>query len=288
LDKDDEKLLAACVVLYNPTDSIIQGIKSYLNFTNALYIIDNSDVIDHELVEKIIGLSTKIIYIQQNENIGIASALNIGARLALNAKYHWLLTMDQDSYFSGSEFFDTWYNNIHQNAEIGLLAASYTSEYDRWQKEYSAHYNEIHFVVTSGNIINLKAWKNIGGFEEKLFIDEVDHDYCLKLRKNGYRLLTSKKVLMGHIIGEFYEGKEGKKQFTLHNPVRYYYMSRNVLYLCKKYFFIDFNFALARFYYLVKILIKIVLNYPDKMIYLRFFFEGLRDFTLSKYNKYDH
>ena len=290
MEEENEKLLAGCVVLYNPDRSIIKNIESYLHFLNVLYVIDNSEHGDIKLVDDLCLLSSNIVYIPQNNNIGIASALNLSAQLAVHEKYSWLLTMDQDSYFHGTEFFNKW-TGIILNDKIGLIAASYTIEYDRWQKEYSKEFNEIHFAITSGNIINLTAWKEVKGFEDKLFIDEVDHDYCLKLRKNGYKILISKEILMGHQIGEFYPGglddEAGDKRRTLHSPVRYYYMSRNVLYLCKKYFFTDIKFILARFYYLIKSLTKIILVYPDKLIYLRFFFAGIRDFSLSKYDKYD-
>ena len=290
MDGESEKLLAGCVVLYNPDISIIKNIGSYVHFLNVLYVIDNSENVDKELLDDLCSLSSNIVYIPQNNNIGIASALNLSVRLAINEKYSWLLSMDQDSYFHGSEFFNKW-TIIPLNDKIGLIAASYTIEYDRWQREYSKEFNEIHFAVTSGNIINLKAWKEVEGFEDKLFIDEVDHDYCLKLRKNEWKILISKEVLMDHQIGGFYpdtsNGADKKRKLTLHAPIRYYYMSRNVLYLCKKYFFIDFKFVLARFYYLLKNLTKIILMYPDKLIYLRFFFAGVRDFSLSKYDKYD-
>ncbi|MDB4903548.1 MAG: putative glycosyltransferase [Mucilaginibacter sp.] len=286
----NNKLLAGCVILYNPKIFVFKNIESYLDHLDVLYVIDNSEIIDIQFVTALKLINSKIVYVPQNKNVGIASALNIAARLAINSKYNWLLTMDQDSYFYDGEFFDIWITNIDNDNKIGLLAASYTNEYDQWQKVYSNNFNEIHFAVTSGNIINLEAWSFTKGFEDKLFIDEVDHDYCLKLRKHKYKILTSKKVFIGHMIGEFHETKNKnvgeKKKLILHNPSRYYYMSRNVLYLCKKYFFTDVKFVLLRFYYLIKMLGKMILIYPEKLTYLKFFFRGIRDFMLSKYNKY--
>jgi len=290
LEEGKSKLLAGCIILYNPTAAVTKNIESYLQFLDVLYVIDNSENPDSDLEKEIKLLGSKIKYTAERKNVGIASALNLGARLAFESNYLWLLTMDQDSYFSGTLFFELWREYIIQNKEAGLVAASYTSEYDRWQKNFSAQFNEIHFAVTSGNIISLQAWKKVGGYEDKLFIDEVDHDYCLKLRENGYKILISKEILMEHMIGELYQQGDSKlkrkEDFTLHNPIRYYYMSRNVLFLCSKYFFVDFKFVLARAYYLLKVLIKIVLFYPDKKTYLNRFFEGVKDFVLSRYNQY--
>jgi rhamnosyltransferase len=96
---------------------------------------------------------------------------------------------------------------------------------------------------------------------------------------------------MGHMIGEFHEMESKaigeKKKLILHNPSRYYYMSRNVLYVCKRYFFTDVKFVLSRFYYLIKMLGKMILIYPEKLTYLKFFLRGVRDFALSKYDKYN-
>lgn len=290
MEEDKNKLLAGCIILYNPIAEVTKNIESYLPFLDILYVIDNSESPDSDLEKKIGLLGSKIKYIAAYKNIGVASALNLAARLAVEGSYHWLLTMDQDSCFSDTSFFELWNEVVAQNQKIGLVTASYTLEYDRWQKNFSVQFNEIHFAVTSGNIINLQAWKNVGGYEDKLFIDEVDHDYCLKLRRNGYKILISKDVLMKHMIGEVYDQGDNKLKkkgrFTLHNPVRYYYMSRNVLFLCSKYFFVDFNFVLTRAYYLLKALIKIILFYPDKRIYLSRFFEGIKDFALSRYNQY--
>jgi rhamnosyltransferase len=277
-------MLAGCIILYNPDTAICSNMETYLPFLDVLYIIDNTETANQVLIKTIKDLSPKIIYQQQETNIGIASALNVAANLAVNAGYKSLLSMDQDSFFLNGEFFDTWRGEIENDSKVGITAASYTLGYDRWQKEYSVNYNEIHYAVTSGNVINLYAWKHVEGFEDKLFIDEVDHDYCLKLSKYGYKILTSKKILMRHMVGEFHQKKTGK--FILHSPLRYYYMARNVLYVCKKYCFDDFNFAAGRFYYLLKMLAKIILRYPDKANYLKYFFAGVADFLGSKYGKY--
>jgi rhamnosyltransferase len=285
----DKKSLAGCVVLYYPTNYLISNIESYISYIDVLFVIDNSETMNKKLVDNLCKLSPKIKYIQQNTNIGMASALNLAAQQAIEEKYEWLLTIDQDSSFLGDGFFDA--QAKEQRCEnIGLIAASYTNKYDQWQKAYSDEYNEIHYAITSGNILNLNAWRQINGFEDKLFIDEVDHDYCLKLRKNGFKILISKQKLMEHVIGKLYKtnGRDEieKQGLNLHTPIRYYYISRNVLYLCKKYFFVDFKFVSARFYYFLKTLTKIIFLYPYKTTYLKFFFAGIGDFAFSKYGKY--
>lgn len=284
-----EKLLAGCVVLYNPPIDILKNINSYINYVDILFVIDNSDHISETLLSDIISISTKVRYFPQKINIGIASALNLASSNAISQEYSWLLTMDQDSYFLNGEFFDTWFSEIN-SCKIGLVAASYTEKYDQWQKGFSDNFNEIHYAITSGNILNLKAWTEVNFFEDKLFIDEVDHDFCLKLRVFNYKVLISKNIYLNHTIGQVNENNnsadEAKRLINMHDATRYYYISRNVLYVCKKYFFVDIRFASSRFFYLLRGFTKILFFYPDKSIYLRYFAAGVKDFALSKFNRY--
>ncbi|WP_426587140.1 glycosyltransferase [Mucilaginibacter sp. R-33] len=259
------------------------NILSYVKELTELFVIDNSTLVNNEIVEKIIKLPN-VTYINNGGNKGIAKALNIGAMKAFESGYQWFLTMDQDSFFlKPSSFF-----NIIDNAEskVGIYAASYTDDYDRWIKPYNKDFNEIHFVITSGNLINLKAWHKVHGFEEKLFIDEVDHDYCMKLRKNDYRILTTTKLYLQHSVGKQIENYDGKT-FDGHSPVRYYYITRNTLYIVKKYFFEDIGFVFNRVRHLSKNLIKIVLFYPQKSEYLKNVGKGAGDFAKGRYGPFE-
>ena len=82
------------VVLYNPDYTILDNIKSYLDGIEKLYIVDNSETKNHELINKIVSISAKCIYIDNNGNQGIAHALNVGAQKAIEDGADWLLTMD--------------------------------------------------------------------------------------------------------------------------------------------------------------------------------------------------
>ena len=84
--------IAAVVVFYNPSRENIKNIEKYIDTIDKLYVVDNTD--DDKIR---INSSKKIEYIKLGENKGIASALNIGAKKAIENKYKYLLTLDQDS-----------------------------------------------------------------------------------------------------------------------------------------------------------------------------------------------
>ena len=89
-------------------------------------------------------------------------------------------------------------------------------------------------TITSGNVIEIEAWQKVGCFEEVLFIDEVDHDFCYRLREAGFKILKS-EIVLRH---EIQDG--GKRTFLPYDlskgsPMRLFYIFRNRFFTAKKY-----------------------------------------------------
>jgi rhamnosyltransferase len=174
------------------------------------------------------------LYYPNYENFGIAKALNIGCQKAFDEGYEWVLTMDQDSFWSNSEelqryiqFSEKLYLNNVKN--ISFSPGMKSLQEMIWKEEDDTfQYEKI--IWTSGNILNLKAWLDIGKFNEKLFIDEVDHEICYRLRSKGYNLINIQNCYMNHEIGS-------------HHGLRMYYIVRNCLYMKEHWpeFWIEYN-----------------------------------------------
>ncbi|MEJ0107143.1 MAG: hypothetical protein WDO19_33470 [Bacteroidota bacterium] len=62
-------------------------------------------------------------------------------------------------------------------------------------------YSETIAVITSGSLIQLDAWKETGGYNETLFIDEVDHEYCYRVKEKGYKVIQVNHVILNHQLG---------------------------------------------------------------------------------------
>ena len=88
--------------------------------------------------------------------------------------------------------------------------------------------------------MNLKLYSEIGGFDENLFIDGVDIDYCYAALSKGYKNIKFGRNHFNHSLGEpvrrgtIYTLFLFKKNKTIHSPLRIYYMYRNMLYLEQK------------------------------------------------------
>ena len=92
--------------------------------------------------------------------------------------------------------------------------------------------------MTSGNLLNIKIFNEIGPFDERLFIDEVDSEYCLRLNKYNYRLVRHYEIFLIHELGSVYKKKFLWKDIvsTNHTALRRYYITRNRLFVWTKYF----------------------------------------------------
>ena len=162
--------------------------------------------------------------------------------------------------------------------------------YDGENKQVSDTYLTIDTAITSGSLINCRAFETLAGFKEELFIDGVDFEFCWNLKKHGYSLYQLNNVLMQHQLGETKEYKLfGRHLFyvTNHNCIRRYYMTRNSLYVRKLHgdimprHFIPFLPSIISF-------LKIVLFEKDVVRKLRARKLGIRDFKNNKFGKLDY
>ncbi len=136
-------------------------------------------------------------------------------------------------------------------------------------------------VITSGTLMSLELFKNIGGFREDYFIDSIDHEYCLRARANGYPVVMSCKTLMSHSIGR--PGPRGGHFLAFdHPPVRKYYMARNTLVTLKTYFWREPAWAVRQLARLIVEFLSIVFVEGDKRNKGHAFFWGLVDAVRNK------
>ena len=281
---------AGVVITYNPTEIVLNNIDTYIDYIDKLYVIDNSDSDNSELFKD----KKKIEYICNCENLGIAKALNMGAKMALKDKYDWLLTMDQDSSFNvgALDKMKKFILNIKNDKNIvDLLGVNYNkiglvAPYYKLNENDSGTFG-IGFplmVMTSGNLINLNIYKKIGGYKDWLFIDCVDFDYCLNLKQNGYEIVQLNTAILNHHLGnnKNYKFLWMNKSSSNHPAIRRYYMVRNRHYINDMYhdMFPDYcRLELSR----TKVeAMKIILFEKDKVKKISYMIKGYRDYKNGK------
>jgi len=271
------------VLLYNPEETIIDNIMSYINYVEKLYIVDNSEKKNAKLINAIQSLSPKCIYIDNNGNQGVAHALNIGAKLAIKNGADWLLTMDQDSSFTQNSFVKLidWieHNDIY---DVGIVSPLH------FESQVSLlDTNKNYITMTSGNLVNLIIYNKVGDFLEELFIDSIDTEYCLRLKKFNYKIQRVLSVVLNHNLGDikYYNFGNKKITYTNHNYLRRYYMMRNRMYIWKKYVDVLPSFINSDKKEVMKEIVKIILFEKSKFKKLIYIFKGYIDYKKNKFGK---
>ncbi|MDR2563460.1 MAG: glycosyltransferase family 2 protein [Prevotellaceae bacterium] len=231
-----KKNLWGIVIWYNPTSDNVLKMKTYMSEIDRLIIIDNSSTDNSHLLSE--EFSTPVIYIPNMDNKGIATALNQGCRRAIEGGAEWVLTMDQDSWFSEGDLSEmiTKANKYQHFNEVAIFAPMPHYSNNRKNEKNIDHreYIETTKLITSGNLLSLSAYKHIKPFCDDLFIDMVDYEFCFRATRLYYKLITITSVSMNHCLGD---GSYNirilwiKKVVDDHNPVRRYYIARNTLYV---------------------------------------------------------
>ena len=213
------------------------------------------------------------------KNLGVATALNIGAKKSLDSNYEWLLTMDQDSAFE-KENLELMIKYIKNNdtSKVGIITPWHVINTGIQKPKEKIDYP--FEVMTSGNLINLEAYKKNGGFKDDYFIDDIDIEYCMNLNLNGYKIVRLNYVELKHDLGDIEIKKFLGRNFVCsnHSAIRRYYMVRNTFYLCEEYekYFPDYCKFLKRG--LRGQLQNIILFEKDKLKKIKNMCKGYRDY----------
>lgn len=228
------KILAG-IVLFNPDiERLKQNVKKILPQVDALVCIDNGSS-NFEAVKK--ALPERIHYIKNSHNLGIAAALNQIMNYAAENTYDWFITLDQDSVCKDG-LIEQYKKYV--NLPFAALLTCQIVDRNFVNENRSLTQNqplEIKECITSASFCRTDRFKSVGGFDEKMFIDSVDFEVCLNLRKHGYKIYRIPFVGLLHEVGHGRNVKLlWKKEIVYnHSALRNYYIARNHIYMAKKY-----------------------------------------------------
>jgi len=218
------------VVSYNGFQTIGQTVSALRGQVGHIHIVDNGS--DAETLDVLESLEREpdITVERLGENRGVAYALNRGVQRAREVDCTWLLTMDQDSIVD-SFFIAAYQAALEEQPELVCLAPRSTS---RTRKKDTAD-GIIKYAITSGNLVRLSVFDQIGFYDEGFFIDDIDFDFCLRLRRAGYAVHRVPAALMHHQLGDTLDAPRAvRTYYARHPPIRRYYMYRNFFYLMER------------------------------------------------------
>jgi len=280
--------ICAIIVSFNGFTVIRATVNALRHSVAAVVVVDNCSTDGtRELLTQMEGIVT----LSNDSNMGVAAALNIGVDYAVKSGFDWVLTMDQDS-IAAAGMLDCMidvYKSLpsEERNRVALLAPKFCLA-DRCIKErFARSCVEKRAVITSGNLLDISAIQEVGGYTDSLFIDSVDFDFCLRLRMAGYKILQCQNALLLHSLGESIQKTIFGRRFSIHahSLIRKYYISRNHIYVNKKYFAFDQIFCIKKKISFLLFFLQAVLLERNKWQNFRYVCRELKDGFKGKYGK---
>lgn len=244
--------IVAGVITYNPNLPQLRSLLASLLLQECRVVLfDNGSQNSAEIISLCSEFANA--HVQANkQNIGIAKAANEIAKVAREKEAQFLLLFDQDSVPSEkyiesllAEFARLSTNDRKIAAISGAQVCSFAGRkspfvrYGNWlsKKIYfpeGASSGEVDFLITSGCLFSLDSFYRVGPFDEALFIDNVDVEWCCRAKSKGYSLIGCQTAEFSHSIGDRVVKIGGRVVLRVHSPLRTYYSVRNLLALSRR------------------------------------------------------
>lgn len=275
--------ICAVIVTYNIGPEILSCYQAIQDQVHEVVIVDNASGISTVGLLAEIGKNagTTVIFNQQNR--GIAAALNQGVRCAIGRGCDWVLTLDHDSTATAGMIAAMLaaYATLapDEKKRVGILAAR---PFDVNAQTFlgfdpAPAPRTVVSAISSGSLINGQVFSSIDYFNENLFIYYVDDDFCLRLNKAGWKIYVCPDAVLRH--------QEGKKQwkhfmgkrvcYNNYSEKAVYYIARNTIHMLKNYYSYSFRYTYTVIRRLAVDLIKIVCFDRWRWRKTTFFFKGL-------------
>ena len=160
-----QEKICAIIVTFNCKETIYGNINTLMSQVGHVVVIDNGSDIEALEILQIHSNNKKFTLILNDDNKGIASALNQGLDFALKNSYDLILTLDQDSFLRNNSV-QKMLEVLNCNKSIVSVGPNFNNKF-RIESEFI--YTET--LIASGNLIYTKIAKRVGGFREGLYTE---------------------------------------------------------------------------------------------------------------------
>ena len=283
--------IGAIIILYNPDiKQTIHSIEILLPQVDKIYLIDNS----YDSNQEYFPQNDKIAYIPLLKNTGIAAAQNIGIKHIIKDKCDFALFSDQDSVAESDtveKLLDTYLFLKSEgikvggvgtraiNKETGMPYPSKSKEYEKVEIKTDiqgkATATRCSYIRSSISLIESKIFDETGNFDEKLFIDGVDNEWCWRAASFGYLFYIAENAQIRHMLGKE-SRKIVNKNISISSEFRIYYQFRNYIWLSRR----SYVPYWWKFRHFLKYAVKTVyfpLFVKPRMVYARQIIRGIKD-----------
>lgn len=243
-------ILGALIILFHPSEDQIARAVAMRSECDRLLVVDNSPQPDARAASMLDDAGIRLLH-YGNRN-GIAGAFNCGLSALFEQHVDAVALFDQDSqppagyfavmrdrcammsgraFMAGPRIFDE--NDQRFLPELTTSGLSV----GRLHLDADAALQRCAFLISSGCVISREAFARLGRFDETLFIDHVDTEYCLRALLCNVPLYVVPSLVLLHRIGARRRHKWGSFELTTmnHAGFRRYYSARNAMQLALQY-----------------------------------------------------
>ncbi|HUP98554.1 MAG TPA: glycosyltransferase family 2 protein [Usitatibacter sp.] len=236
--------VTSITVAYNPDpDRLAQQLRALRETVADIVVVDNGS---REPVARLLeGLPVRLLTMP--ENVGVARGFNVGIDAAREQGASHVLLLDDDSVPAPGMVVELLQACVRSGepgatpvAAVGprIADARDTRDYPfisfGWTRNRhlrcGAARDELiscDFLISSGSMMPMEAFSAVGAFDEGLFIDSVDLEWCCRARARGLSLHGVCAAHLDHRLGDRRQAALGTVDLVVHSPERIYYMTRN-------------------------------------------------------------
>jgi rhamnosyltransferase len=278
---------AYCIIVsYRPDVTLLVGLCANVAGDGVkVIVVDNSEVPALDRAAPPGGCTL----ITLGYNSGIAHAQNVGVEAALSAGASVLMFFDQDLKIERG-FVKSLVSAVREGAAeiVSPLCVDDTTgtplpsvRVSRYGWPTPVHIADavgrypVDMVISSGTVVTRQVLETAGGFDDGLFIDFVDAEWCLRCRSMQIPIYVVPSLVMRHSVG-LRHFRFGTLTISVHSAVRCYYQIRNSFLLFRKPH-IPKVFALKQLAATVVSRIILLFFVEDRLSYLKSYLFAVRD-----------
>ncbi len=186
---------------FHSEDKIDQCLNS-IDPKVKILIIENSNNANfkREVEKKYLNVSCYLA----GENLGYAKGNNLGLSKVVT---EYALILNPDAFLGN----DTLYNLINLAKKFNDFAIIGPAKQDEYSNKnlYDTKPNifEVDYVKGFAMFLNMKEFKDIGFFDENIFIYLEEMDLCKRLKKNNKKIFLAQNVIIHHVGGSSHNAK---------------------------------------------------------------------------------
>lgn len=275
------------VTWYNPVEENVSNAKMIALQSDVTVICDNSVQDNFSYTKEIKNCR----YFANHTNLGLSRAFN---RVLQDASMSWqeddfIIFFDQDSkipQFHIEKLIQEYKALNRLDESIGCIGPVYfdvnesQEEIPRMREYINGKTFKCTSIVTTSMLCKYGILRDVGYWNEDIFLDMADWDLCWRFMDKGYSVCMTNVSVIKHAVGQ---GTKKIGCFKLHQwaPFREYYQTRDCLKLLGK----EYAPLKYKIRFILMLTVRPIFHglfLPDGVERIKYVMKGMHDFFIGK------